>query len=256
MKGVKKVPEHILAILSRMEQDENRLKKYDEQLDRKDYVKLNEVLSALGGKWTGRKVQAHVFDCTAGELSERMEAVLNSGEFVDEKKLYEFFETPDDLADRMVKLSGLKPHDLLLEPSAGRGALLAAAKRAVSTFKATVIEPKGDNTVRLLAQGYQVVISTFEEWQVYTKNKDRFDVVLMNPPFQKACEHTVVAYSLLRPGGVLVGIMPSSIEFRQDRKYATLRALIEESGSMERLSEGTFKGSGTGVNTCLIEINA
>jgi hypothetical protein len=51
-------------------------------------------------------------------------------------------------------------------------------------------------------------------------------------------------------------VMPSSLQFREDRRYREVRALVSaEKGSIEGLRPLTFKASGTSVNTCLVKIH-
>ncbi len=93
-----------------------------QQLSRPLYMEVNRVLMCLGGEWN-KKAKAHVFDGDAGDLI--AEAVA-TGEVTDAKKEFQFFETPIELARRMVKLAGIKPEDRILEPSAGKGGILEA----------------------------------------------------------------------------------------------------------------------------------
>lgn len=57
----RKVPDHVLAMLEDMATEGNLLRAHPKKLDRKDYEDMNKVLTALGGKWKGGKIAAHVF---------------------------------------------------------------------------------------------------------------------------------------------------------------------------------------------------
>jgi 16S rRNA G1207 methylase RsmC len=77
----------------------------------------------------------------------------------------------------------------------------------------------------------------------------------MNPPFAKGQDICHVAHALkfLRPGGRLVAIMSAGTASRDDRASRDFRALIEaRGGTIEELSEGAFKASGTNVRTVIV----
>jgi hypothetical protein len=82
----------------------------------------------------------------------------------------------------------------------------------------------------------------------------------MNPPFTSEydpltyIEHINHAWDLLGPNGLLMAIAPGGFAFRQDKRIAKLRKLVEMHGSWEQLEDETFKDSGTGVRTVLIEM--
>ena len=72
-----------------------------ELLHRADYLAINKILAALGGKWD-RREQGHVFSTDAQPL---LEEALGNGEAVDQKRSLEQFDTPTELARRMVELA-------------------------------------------------------------------------------------------------------------------------------------------------------
>jgi len=88
------ISEPVLAVLN-ASTIEGATLKLNGQLDRALYTAVNKVLELLGGKWN-RKAAAHVFeDDPARVIAEALEA----GTVVDEKKLYQFYETPRAVAD-------------------------------------------------------------------------------------------------------------------------------------------------------------
>jgi len=89
-----------------------------------------------------------------------------------------------------------------------------------------------------------------DDWQ-------RFDFVIMNPPFEELqdVDHVQHAYKMLSNGGTLVSIMSESPFFRNDTKSKNFREWLElVGGYSEKLPEGSFKESGTGVNCRLVVI--
>ena len=61
------------------------------------------------------------------------------------------------------------------------------------------------------------------------------------------------AMRFLRPGGKLASIMSTGVEFREDRRTREFRELVRlHGGRIERLPSGTFRESGTDVETVLV----
>lgn len=246
---VKPIAPNIRKILSEMEREGNMLKVYPQQLERKVYEDLNKVLEALGGKW--KRGKGHVFACSDVELAEKLDSAIETGEYTCPRG-HEFFPTPTDLADRLVEKAEIQPRHMLLEPSAGQGALLDAVKRKFGNAKLEhywAVEIMPENRKALTDKGYDVFASDFDALLIGDKH---FDRVIMNPPFRRAPAHILKAYSVLKEGGRLVAIAPAGVTFRQDRDYKLVRALAEESGWIEELPEGSFHEVGTDVNTVML----
>lgn len=72
-------------------------------------------------------------------------------------------------------------------------------------------------------------------------------------PFAKSADaaHVLHAYDFLIPGGRLVAVMAASVEFRETKAY---RAVRELASRVTRNPEGSFKPSGTNVNTAIVVI--
>ena len=82
-----------------------------------------------------------------------------------------------------------------------------------------------------------------------------FDRVCMNPPFEKRqdVKHVLKAFSMLKPGGKLVSIMSAGVTFREDKMGKEFRDFVKShNGRIIDLPEGSFKESGTGVNTVIV----
>jgi len=86
----------------------------------------------------------------------------------------------------------------------------------------------------------------------------KFDRVIMNPPFadQADIAHVTHALTFLKEGGKLVAIMSAGVGFRTDRKATAFRTTIQKmGGTIEPLPADSFKASGTGVNTVLVQVS-
>jgi len=218
------------------------------QLDRKLYVKVNEVLTNCGGKWV-RKAKCHEFD--SDDSQDAVAEVIASGEYVDRKKELQFFQTPETLAAEMAR--HIHPGETVLEPSAGRGRLVSAALAAGGVV--TCLDIDGDNTAALhaLAAGHGNKVEVLEpcDFLQWSTNEE-FDHVLMNPPFARRADmrHTRHAWRFLKPGGMLKSILSAGVLYRQDLETIEFRRWVQQSGGIvEPLPEKAFRESGTDVRT-------
>ena len=122
----KVIPSEVLDVLKQSQCEGNQLH-LPRQLSRDIYVQTAKILELLGGRWN-RSFGAHVFD---GDCAERVDEAVMAGEVTDFQKLYQFYETPPELARRMVALADVREGQKVLEPSAGRGAILRAMPQTV-----------------------------------------------------------------------------------------------------------------------------
>ncbi|MDM3332405.1 methyltransferase [Citrobacter sp. Cb127] len=223
------------------------------KLDRNLYTRTNKVLEAAGGKWN-RKAKAHIFDTDA---SDRIEQIILTGDVVVPKDDFEFFPTPPEIARRVIDLAEITNEMQVLEPSAGRGALVLEVKERAPDAMVSMFELMPDNNkflrdLKLHTCGIGEPTDFLD-----VKPLDVFDRVVMNPPFgrQADIKHVTHALKFLKPGGLLVSVMSSSVTFRNNKLTNDFRQLIEERGGhIEELPEGAFKSSGTMVNTVIVVI--
>lgn len=258
-----KIAESVLAVLSAATFDGPRLM-LPGQLDRADYVAVNKVLEANGGKWN-RAAKAHVFPGESAE--EAVEQAIATGEFRRVKQDLGQFDTPASLADRVVEMAQIKPIMSVFEPSCGIGNLIAA------------IVEKGANVIAIEFDGNRAAVAKGRFAHLYhadVENPDQpvvaiahdefmsctptvfHDRVVMNPPFapgQADIDHVMHATRFLKPDGRLVSVMSAGIMFRSNAKTIAFRDFVDSrGGSIDRLPEGSFEASGTGVNTCIVVI--
>lgn len=248
-----------------------------ERLDRPSYKKVNDVLEALGGKWNTRR-KAHVFGegavANEPELRELVEAVITSGEIEtlrDSRKKLGWFPTPATLAERLV---GHIPHlpegSYVLEPSAGEGAIaLELLRQGYKVLAVEIDKDRARTLAKKLPQSAPYILFT-EDFLTFkpgwVEGFDSHDnasyasgikvgAVVMNPPFINHLEHVRRAFELLAPGGFLVSVLPSSVEFREDKKHQAFRAWLDaeaEYHHFDPLEPQAFRSSGTDVNTVVL----
>lgn len=185
-------------------------------------------------------------------------------------KNFGLFETPVALADRVIdeadvwtertrsraRAEGV-PQLRVLEPSAGRGRI--ALRAAGWGHKVTAVEIQPALATELGATGAleRVVCADFLDLDPAALGQ--FDRIVMNPPFdgQRDIDHVTHAVRFLAPGGRLAAIMSASTAYRENGKAEAFRALVQRmGGQIQDLPEGSFKESGTMVNTVLVTLKA
>jgi predicted RNA methylase len=243
------VSPEVLEVLRSSRLDGDRLY-LPAQLPRKLYEDVAEAIRIAGGKWVGGKTQAHVL----GESSQAFVRMLATGRILDPKD-YDFFATPDDLAREAVALAGIKPGMIVLEPSAGRG--------AIAKHLAAATGPQNVHAYELLPEHAKVLRSmdlVVHEGDFLARPAEPFaDVCVMNPPFgqQADMKHVMHALRCLKPTGRLVAIVSPGYEHRRTKQANEFRVLLECAGEKVRdIASGTFKESGTDVRTVLLRFEA
>lgn len=249
-----KIENEIIKILSECTIKNNTIFLPKMQLDRKTYLTINKHLGHIGGKWN-RKAKGHIFD---SDPTDSFENMLITGETTDFKKEFQFFETPPGLARKMIdmaEIDKIRTDGYILEPSAGRGAIIDCINTL--PFGATIhaVELDQRNCEILIEKGFGIV----EEGNFLTMGfrVPQWDRIIMNPPFtrQQDVDHILHAYSLLENKGILVSVVSEGPFFRENKKSTNFRKFLEKVDAQIIINpEGTFKFSGTMVKTRLIKI--
>ena len=156
-------------------------------------------------------------------------------------KALEFAEiyTRDQVSDR--HWATRKPVRVL-EPSCGDGRILDELRARGCRSLGIEVDP--GRATQAKAKGHSVLCANFLE-QPATPT---FDRVVMNPPFygQHYVKHVRHAIGFLKPGGVLVAILPATAHYDHD----------ELKGEWRDLPVASFADAGTNVPTGLLRITA
>ena len=220
-------------------------------LDCKPYVETNKVLEAAGGKWI-KKAKAHVFD---GDAIDAIEPIILTGEYRVAKQDFGQFDTPEELAHLVASLAMVDVGTEVLEPNIGLGRIAVAAERLGGIVTGYEIDPARASKALSALPKANIKVADF----LTEEPRARFDRVVMNPPFAKQADikHVLHAFKFLLPGGRLVSIMSNSVMFRDKKLTTDFREFVAaHGGTMQALPEGSFKSSGTGVNTCVVTIDS
>lgn len=261
MNGEIRVSDEVRDVLDGIAVDADGIARIEAQLERPLYVSVNKVLESFGGKWN-RSKKGHIFpeDVSAQDCIDDAKA---TGIVIDWKKANELFETPESIIEMMLDEVGVDDYDHVLEPSAGKGAIVRLL--LLRGAKVTAIEKHepyvdamlkefdaaiGDGTLRIIEQDFVSMRSGWDSSRVA-------DYVVMNPPFSRNQDmmHVQHAMSFLKSGGQLVSVMGPGWKFRENRLARDFREMVATLGGEWRpLPNGTFKHTGTMVRSGLLRL--
>lgn len=163
---------------------------------------LESIGGAVGedGMWHFEYQPMSVIDeiCTSGCIPDQVS--------------HQFYPTPEPLAARVVEMADIKPGMSVLEPSAGQGGLADLMPGCLCVEAAQL------NFRVLTAKGHRALHVDFLAWVANWGADEKFDRVVMNPPFDQGrwLSHVEAAAKLVATGGRLVAILPSGASKRLD----------------------------------------
>ena len=220
------------------------------QFNKKSYAEAKKWIEEAGGSWQGGKVQGFTFPFNP----ERIFSILKEGKRCNLQQDYQFFETPADVADWLVMLAGgIHEDDTVLEPSAGRGALIKAIHRACPSVTVECYELMPENREFLHTLSNVILLD-----EDFTKDSvGSYTKIIANPPFSdnQDIEHVRLMYDRLEEGGTLAAITSQHWKFASEKKCIEFREWLKEvHGEVFEISAGEFKESGTSIITMAVVI--
>ncbi len=227
----------------------NIIKLPDVQLERSDYLKVKKLFESNGGKWKGGKCQGFLFDTT--DVSPILSR-LQGGDLTDRKKKFQFFETPMPIARRLAaRLGDVESSDMILEPSAGRGALINAVLETWPDHVIDCYELMDDNRAELAKiPNARLLGNDFMEAEVGI-----YDKIIANPPFtnNQDIKHVMKMWDHLAEGGQMAVIMSKHWQFASDKASKDFRSFVESNDyDITELPAGSFKESGTNIESLML----
>ena len=220
------------------------------QFNKKSYAEAKKWIEEAGGSWQSGKIQGFTFPFNP----ERVFSILKEGKRCNLQQEYQFFETPAEVADWLVMLAGgIHENDTVLEPSAGRGALIKAIHRACPSVTVECYELMPENREFLHTLSNVILLDedfTKDSVGYYTK-------IIANPPFSgnQDIDHVKLMYDRLEQGGALAAITSQHWKFASEKKCVDFRQWLEEvHGEVFEIDAGEFKESGTSINTMAVGI--
>lgn len=240
-------PEDPRIIIANGRIKENLLYLPPVQLDRKTYQKVANVLNMIGGKWVGGKTKAFKFDKNPSALIKK----YLEGEDVNFKKKFQYFATPQPLAEKIVSMADLKPSDKVLEPSAGQGAIIKEINKlgVIPSYFEIM-----DLNLEAINNDSSIKGEFLGKDFLKGDTNNQFDKIIANPPFSKNqdIKHIMKMYDSLKKNGALVSIASKHWTFANDKESVKFRQFVEENGHYETVDSGAFKESGTNIETTIV----
>jgi hypothetical protein len=234
--------------------DDNVLRLPDVQLDKKTYGEVKSRIEKAGGHWVGGKVFGFVFDFDP----HRVVSALQEGKEINLQQDYQFFETPDSIADRLVSIAGgINAGHFCLEPSAGRGALIRAILKACPVVEVDYLEAMPENRDFLAKAGLGPNVHDVGEDFLNFETVVRYDRIIANPPFSGNQDviHVRRMYEFLRQGGTLAAITSCHWLTAKESRCVEFREWTKRvNASIFDIEEGAFKSSGTNIRTVAVVI--
>lgn len=182
------------------------------------------------------------------------------------KKKYQFYETPEQFADSMCDSifdPYLNKKVRILEPSAGKGALLSAVNRWFNS-KSIHCEIAELTAIEYMEDNYKYLQKSFPEASVYNMDFldydeyiNYFDYVIANPPFCNGQDlrHFMKMYEVCKPGGVIICVMSTGWLVNAGNKFKQFREWLGIQSRGQQLSwleETRLKEAAKGSGDCLM----
>ena len=158
------------------------------------------------------------------------------------KAYWNFFPTPRNLIEKMLEEYKNKPLPKnILEPSAGKGDIIDYVNK---------IQNKRQKQSNIYAfefvEELQDILKSKSNCQLlgndfmaYRSKKIKFDLILMNPPFDRGVNHVLHAWEMLGNGGKVIALLNQHTYYNAYNSHRLkLKTLIDNFGTVENL--GTF----------------
>lgn len=218
------------------------------QLNRDDYEKLLKAMLGAGAT----KVKGKNFNFKFPVPAQTIVDAMKGGTVTNVKKEFQFFATPSALAEKLIDLADLQESDIIIEPSAGQGAIVDFIPKQFNNV--FLFELNDINRAVLLQKGYHVAGEDFLAF----RQGNFADKIIANPPFanNQDIEHVKHMYNTLKSGGKIVSIMSNHWRHSSGKKEDEFRSwLLMLDAEIVDIPAGAFKESGTAIPTCYVIID-
>ena len=220
-------------------------------LNKKSYAEAKKWIEEAGGRWQGGKLQGFVFPFNP----ERVFRLLNEGKRCNLQQEFQFFETPSELCDKVVSMAECSSSDRILEPSAGRGAIIKAIHRVLPGIVVDYYELMPEN--REMISSMKGICYKGEDFTKVDPSPI-YDRIIANPPFSnnQDVKHVRIMYDWLSTGGRIVAITSTHWCTGSEKICEDFRAWLKDhNAQITDIEAGAFRESNTEVSTKIIVID-
>ncbi len=242
--------------LSQCTYQDGVIKLPDVQLDRKVYMAVKKTLEGIGAKWKGGKTQGFVL----GEDKAELFARLQDNPDYNYQQSTQFFETPPAVCDQIRCMIALLYDDYdsfddirILEPSAGRGALINTIHNY--QINATIHYCELDSYNQSVLQEIWNTEFLCDDF-MQLDEKEKFDLIVANPPFTRgtAQKHLAKMTKHLKENGEIICVMPEGWRERYTKELEVLEDQEDLFFKERACPDKAFKSSGTNIKTVIVVI--
>jgi hypothetical protein len=136
----------------------------------------------------------------------RLEAAVSRAKPIVEREALDFYATPQPLADAICRHLCRENFSCVVEPSAGHGPFVRAARAMWPEAEIVAVDVSPDRLPELSAAGADVVLVS--PWQeIAALPGVGRTLIIGNPPFREAEEHIRHALDIMRPGDALAFLL-------------------------------------------------
>lgn len=147
-----------------------------------------------------------------------------------------YYPTPRTIIEKMLEpyMANIKKMNIL-EPSAGMGAIADYLRYSPGVKQSRIYccEYNPEMKAALIGKGYKVVQDDFLTYS----GSMSFDLIVMNPPFDRGVDHLLKAWEIMRNGDIVCLLNYETLQNPYTEKRQQLLDIVERHGSFENLGQ-------------------
>jgi len=172
------------------------------------------------------------------------------------KKYWNFFPTPTALIEKMLEDYNNKPLPRnILEPSAGKGDIVDFLRKKAGDNNNSYpniycyeLVPELQEVLK--QKNCKLLGNDF----LAGKPKIKFDLIVMNPPFDKGVNHILHAWDILDQGGQIIALLNQHTYYNAYNSHRLkFKTLVDQFGKVENLGSA-FADSGKVERTAKVDV--
>ena len=188
--------------------------------------------------------------------AEALQALRNS-------QIAGFFPTPASVADMMAELAELEQGELVLDPGAGTGELLLAARRACDSVRNQAFEIN-HTLANYVNEWIAPNATTQADFLDYDGRGLQPDVILINPPYENDQALAHVAHACRYARRRVVALVPAGVQYYDENEHRKPRrdfaaGISDTSHSWHQVDPKAFQSSEAfrkaGVSTVILVVD-